>query len=182
MPIELMMLSNHLILCHPLLLLPSIFPRIRIFSIELPLHIRWPKYWSFSFIISPSNEYSGLISFQIDWFFLLDVQETLKSLLQHHKPQALHDFQTVPTIEGCGEKDAFKFLCSPLALTSSSIYSSPCHPMEVISGLHGTDSDVSWSPCFKFHKKKKIHSQSQYCIYQIVLEITPWKESYDQPR
>ena len=80
--------SNHLILCHPLLLLPSIFPSIRIFSNELVLHIRWPKYWSFSFSISPSNEYSGLISFRIDRFDLLAVQGTLKSLLQHHSSKA----------------------------------------------------------------------------------------------
>ena len=76
--------SNHLILCHPLLLLPSIFSSIRVFSNESALHIRWPKYWSFSLSISPSDEYSGLISFTIDWFDLLAVQETLKSLLQHH--------------------------------------------------------------------------------------------------
>ena len=76
--------SNHLILCHLLLLLPSIFPSIRIFSIESVLHIRWPKIWSFSFSISPSNEYSGLMSFRIDWFDLLAVQGTLKCLLQHH--------------------------------------------------------------------------------------------------
>ena len=84
MSIESMMPSNHLILCHPVLLLPSIFPRIRVFSIELALHIRWPKDWSFSFSISPSDEYLGLISFKIDWFDLLAVQGTLKSLLQHH--------------------------------------------------------------------------------------------------
>ena len=74
---------NHLILCHPLLLLPSIFPSIRVFSNESALHIRWPEYWSFSFSISPSNEYSGLISFRSDWLDLLAVQGTLKSLLQH---------------------------------------------------------------------------------------------------
>ena len=84
MSIESVMASNHLILCHPLLLLPSIFPSIRVFSNESTLPIRWPKYWSFSFIISPSNEYSGLISFRIDWFHLLDVQGPLKNLLQHH--------------------------------------------------------------------------------------------------
>ena len=89
MSIESMMPSNHLILCHPLLLLLSIFPRIRVFSNELILHIRWPKDWSFSFSISPSNEYSGLISLSIDWFALLAVQETLKSLLQHHSSTAL---------------------------------------------------------------------------------------------
>ena len=81
MSIVLVMLSNHLILCHPLLLLPSIFPSIRVFSNELVLRIRWPKYWSFSFSISPSNEYSGLISFGMDLFDLLAVQETLKRLL-----------------------------------------------------------------------------------------------------
>ena len=80
--------SNHLILCHPLLLLPSIFPSIRIFSSELILRIRWPKYWSFSFSISPSNVYSGLISFRMDWLDLLAVQGTLKSLLQHHSSKA----------------------------------------------------------------------------------------------
>ena len=82
MSIKSVMPSNHLILCHPLILLPSIFPRIRFFSNESVLCIRWPKYWSFSFRISPSNEYSGLISFRMDWFDLLAVQETLKSLLQ----------------------------------------------------------------------------------------------------
>ena len=80
--------SNHLILCHPLLLLPSILPSIRVFSSESVLCIRWPKYWSFSFSISPSNEYSGLISFRMDWLDLLAVQGTLKSLLQHHSSKA----------------------------------------------------------------------------------------------
>ena len=88
MAIELVMPSNHLILCHPLLLLPSIFPSIRVFSNESVLHISWPKYWSFSFSISPSNEYSGLISFRTDWFEFLAVQGTLKSLLQHHSSKA----------------------------------------------------------------------------------------------
>ena len=83
MSIESVMPSNHLILCHPLLL-PSIFTSIRVFSDESVLRIRWPKYWSFSFSISPSNEYSGLITFRIDWFVLLAVQGILKSLLQHH--------------------------------------------------------------------------------------------------
>ena len=84
MSIESVMPSNHLILCHLLLLLPSIFPSIRVFSNGSVLHIRWPKYWSFNFSISSFNEYSGLISFRIDWFDLLAVQGTLKSLLQHH--------------------------------------------------------------------------------------------------
>ena len=88
MSIESVMPSNHLILCHPLLLPPSIFSSIRVFSSELALCIRWPKYWSFSFSISPSNEYSGLISFRIDWLDLLAGQGTLKSLLQHHSSKA----------------------------------------------------------------------------------------------
>ena len=93
MSIELVMPSSHLILCHPLLLLPPTPPSIRVFSSESALHMRWPKYWSFSFSISPSNEYSGLISFRMDWLDLLAVQGTLKSLLQHH-PQDL-------SAEGC---------------------------------------------------------------------------------
>ena len=88
MSLESVMPPNHIILCHPLLLLPSIFPRIKAFSSESVLHIRWPKYWSFSFSISPSNEYSGLISFRIDWLDLPAVQGTLKSLLQHHSSKA----------------------------------------------------------------------------------------------
>ena len=88
MSIESVMPSNHLNLCHPILLLPSIFPSIRIFPNESVLHIRWPKYWSFSFSISLSNEYSGLISFRMHWLDLLAVQRTLKSLLQHHSSKA----------------------------------------------------------------------------------------------
>ena len=88
MSIQSAMPSSHLILCRPLLLLPSIFPSIRVFSSESVLHIRWPKYWSFSFSISPSKEYSGLICFRMDWLDLLAVQGTLKSLLQHHSSEA----------------------------------------------------------------------------------------------
>ena len=88
MSIKSVMPSNHLILCHPLPFLPSIFPSIRVFSKESVLRIRWPKYWSFSFSISPSNEQSGLISFRMDWLDLLGVQGTLKSLLQHHSSKA----------------------------------------------------------------------------------------------
>ena len=88
MSIESVMPSNHFILCCPLLFPPSIFPSFRVFSNESVFHIRWPKYWSFSFKISPFNEYSGLISFRIDWFDLLAVQETLKSFLQHHSSKA----------------------------------------------------------------------------------------------
>ena len=86
--IESVMPSNNLILCHPLLLPPSLFPSIRVFSNESAVRIRWPKYWSFSFSISPSNEYSGLISFRMNWLDLLAVQGTLKSLLQHHSSKA----------------------------------------------------------------------------------------------
>ena len=89
MSIESVLPSNHLIFCCPLLLLPSIFPSIRVFSDESALHIKWPKYWGFSFSISPSNEYSGLMSFRMDWLDLLAVQRTLKSLLQHHSSKAL---------------------------------------------------------------------------------------------
>src|SRR5574340_1270492 len=88
MSMESLMPFNHLILCHPLLLLPSIFPSIRVFSNESALHIRWPKYWSFSFNISPSNEHLGVIFFRMDWLDLLVVQGTLKSLLQHHSSKA----------------------------------------------------------------------------------------------
>ena len=88
MSMELVMPSNHLVLCRPLLLLPSIFPSIRVFSDESVLRIRWPKYWSLSFIVSPSNEYAGLISFRIDWFDLLAAQGTFKNLLQHHSLKA----------------------------------------------------------------------------------------------
>ena len=88
MPIESVMPSNHLILCRPLLLLPSIFPSIRVFTTESFFHIRWPKHWSFSFSISPFNEYSRLVSFRMDWLDLLAVQGTLKSLLQHHSSKS----------------------------------------------------------------------------------------------
>ena len=96
MSIESVMPSNHLILCRPLLLSPSIFARIRVFSNESVLHIRWPKYWSFSFSISPSSEYSGLISFRMDWLDLLAVQGTLKSLLQHHSSKASILWRSAP--------------------------------------------------------------------------------------
>ena len=102
MSIESVMLSNHLILCHPLLLLPSIFPNIKLFSSESALLIRWPTYWKFTFTfsISPSNEYSGLISFRIDWLDLLGVQGTLESLLQHHSSKASILWQCGSTLRG----------------------------------------------------------------------------------
>ena len=95
-----LVISNYLILCHPLLFLPSVFPSIRVFSNEVALQISWPKYWSFSFSISPSNEYSGLISFRIDWFDLLAVQGTLKSPLQHHSSSVLR-LPWGPTLTVC---------------------------------------------------------------------------------
>ena len=101
MSMESVMPSNHLILCHPLLLTPSIFPSIRVFSNESALRIRWPKYWSFSFSISPSNEHSGLISFRMDWLDLLAVHGTLKSLLQHHSSKAsILQHSTIETVTG----------------------------------------------------------------------------------
>ena len=115
-PIESMMLSNHLILCHPLLLLPLIFPSIRVFSSESVLHIRWSKYWSFSLNISPSNEYLWLISFRKDWFDLLAVQGTLKSLFQYHSSKASilrHSafFMVQPQVDGplSGDISAFPY-------------------------------------------------------------------------
>ena len=93
MSIELVMPFSHLILCHPLLLLPSIFPSIRVFSYKSVLRIRWPKYWSLSFRVSPSNEHPGLTSFRMDWLDLLAVQGTLKSLLQHHSSSILHQLK-----------------------------------------------------------------------------------------
>ena len=111
MSIESVMPSNHLILCHPLLLPPSIFPSIRIFSSGSVLHIRWPEYWSFSFSISPSNEYSGLISFRMDWLGLLAVRGTLKSLLQHHSSKAsilrCSDFQLSHLYMTTGKNHSF---------------------------------------------------------------------------
>ena len=96
--------SSHLILCLPLLLLPSIFPSTRVFSNESALRIRWPKYWSFSFSISPSKEYSGLISFRIDWLDLLAVQGTLKNLFQHHSSKAEERFPTEKPVRNAGKE------------------------------------------------------------------------------
>ena len=112
MSIKSVLPSNHLILCHPLLLPPSIFPSIKVFSNASVLHIRWPKYWSFGFSISPSNEHSGLISFRMDWLDLLADQGTLKSLLQHHSSKAsIH--QGSPKLSKCqGCSDAQSFFCA----------------------------------------------------------------------
>ena len=117
-----MMPSNHLILCCPLLLLPSIFPSIRVFSNESALRIRWPKYWSFSFSISPSNEHPGLISFRMDWLDLLAVQGTLKSLLQHHSPPALSALSSLFSSWSQNPQgySQHRFICSPILTLSPS--------------------------------------------------------------
>ena len=108
MSIKLVMPSSHLFLCHPLLLLPSIFPSIRVFSNESALRIRWPKYWSFSFNISPSNEHPGLISFRMNWLDLLEVQGTLKSLLQHHSSILWFLYgPTLTSIHDCWKNHSF---------------------------------------------------------------------------
>ena len=121
MSIELVMPSNHLIPCCPLLLPPSIFPTIRIFSKESVLHIRWPKDWSFSFSLSPSNEYSGLISFRIDWLDLLAVQGTLKSLLQHHSLKASnHAIKENNSKSKKKRKEKHQFFGAQLSLWSNS--------------------------------------------------------------
>ena len=114
MSIELVMPSNHLILCHFLLLLPSIFPSIRVFSNESALHIRWPKYWSFSFSINLSSEHSGLISFRMDWLDLLAVQGTLKSLLQHHSSKASTLWCSAFFGEGNGNSLQYSCLENPM--------------------------------------------------------------------
>ena len=134
-----LMTSNHLILCHPLLLLPSVFPNMRVFSNESDLHIRWPKYWSFSFSISPSNKYSGLISFRIDWFDHLTLRGTLKSLLQHHSSKASSLqcstflfpyilFTTILPIHSCPPKVAKVFHSVPPLHILFLLPSSPCLP------------------------------------------------------
>ena len=117
MSIESLMPSNHLNLCRPLLLLPSIFPSIRVYFNESALHIRWPKYWSFSFSISPSNEYSGLISFRIDWFHFLAVQGTLKSLLQYQSSKRINSLvlsflydPTLASVHGYWKNRSFDYM------------------------------------------------------------------------
>ena len=130
--VELVMLSNHLILYHPLLLLPSIFPSIRVFSNGSVLHIRWPKYWSFSFSITPSSEYSGLISFRIDWLDLLAVQETLKSLLQHHSSEASIPERSNPLSWSLSTSDGWP-LCSSSSRLSSSLQNVLNHHCTVCS-------------------------------------------------
>ena len=116
MSIELVMSSNHLILCRPLLLQPSIFPSIRVLSNESALRIKWPKYWSFSFSVSPSNEYSGLISFRMDWLDLLVVQGTLKSLLQHHSSKASMLSKLVITFLPRSKRLFISWVLSPSAM------------------------------------------------------------------
>ncbi|CAN0500173.1 unnamed protein product [Rangifer tarandus platyrhynchus] len=132
--------SNHLILCHPLLLLPSISPSIKVFPNESALHIRWPKYWSFSFSISPSNEYSGLISFRMDWFDLLAVQGTLKSLLQCHSSKASVLWCSVVFIVQSSHNANFVFTLQ-YCVGSSGSFASPHHQFVDICKLISLDFD-----------------------------------------
>ena len=137
MSTELVMPSNHLTLCHPLLLLPLVFPTSRVFSNELAVCIRWPKYWSFSFSISPSNEYSRLISFRIDWFDLLAVQRTLKSLLQHHKHQFFGSQPfygpTLTSVCGHWKNHRFDYRTSPLISNALLMFilPAPCYKISI---------------------------------------------------
>ena len=156
MPIESVMPSSHLILCHPLLLLPPIPPNIRVFSSESTLHMRWPKYWSFSFSISPSNEYSGLISFRMDWLDLLAVQGTLKSLLQHYSSKA------------------------SIFLVLSFLYSPTLTSIHDHWKNHGLDqTDLCWHGCkhprqigISLINGKNNHSQSILCIQRVLHLVT----------
>ena len=185
MSIESMMPSNHLILCHPLLLLPSVFPSIRVLSNESALHIRWPKYWSFSFSISPSSEYSGLISFRMDWLDLLAVQRTLKSVLQHHSSKA--------SILWCSA--FFMFQLSHLYMTTRKTIALTRQTVvgKVISLLFNMLSRlviaflprskgllVSWlqSPSAVILELKKMKSDTVSTVSPSIC----WKKSYDQPR
>ena len=136
--------SNHLILCHPLLLLSSVFPNIRAFSNKSAVHIRCPKYWSFSFRISPSNGYSGLISFRIDWFDLLAVQETLKSLFQHHNLKALilqhSTFSHILFIPGEGNGNLFQYSCLENPMAGGAWWAT----------VHGVTKNWMWLSTFTF--------------------------------
>ena len=155
--IESLMPSNHLILCHPLLLLPSIFPSIRVFSNELTFCIRWLKYWSFSFSISPSNEYSGLISFRIDWFDLLAVQGTLKSLLQHHSL-----------------KSSVLWLSAFFMVQLSHLY------MTTGKSIALTSQNLVIEMSFASVDASKITVDGD-CSHKIKT-LAPWNKSYDKPR
>ena len=160
--IDSVMPSNHLILCRPLLLLPSILPSIRVFSNESALRIRWPKYWNFSFTISLSNEYSGLISFRIDWLDLLAVQGTLKSLLQHHSSKAsILQHSAIFTV--------LYFLIFALIFVLSSTQFTL--NLFFLGGLVYSKALFLGTP-----------KSLQMMIAAMKLKDTPWKDSYDQPR
>ena len=171
MSIGSMMSSNHLILCHPLLLLPSIFSRLRVFPNESTLCIRWPKYWSFKFSISPSNEYSGLISSTIDWFDLLAVQGTLKSLLQHHSSKgsilwcsaffmiqltSVHDYR-----KNC------RFGYIDLGWQSDAFVQRWIFSKNLVSSFNRKLCDLSWDGKRKLQNQKKI-SHHELCVSQSV--------------
>ena len=152
MSTEVVIPSNHLILCHPLLLLPSIFPSIRGFSNESVLCIRWPKYWSFSFSISPSHEYSGLIFFRIDWFDLLAVQGTLKSLLQHHSSTCLGNWKFY--LNHVSREEVIKVMLHPIGLHGAqkrcvrltlSVWGLPCYHCSSAKFCSHESSHQPWS-------------------------------------
>ena len=179
MSIESGMPSNHLILCHPLLLLPSIFPSIGVFSNESALHIRWPKYWSFSFSISPSNEYSGLISFRMDWLHLLAVQGTFKSLLQHHSSKASilrrSAFFTVQL------SNTYMTTGKTTALTRQTFVSKKCLCFLIcclglsLHSFQGASLLISWlqSPSAVIWEPTKIQSATVSTVFSIYL---PWSD------
>ena len=181
--------SNRLVLCHPLLLLPSIFPSIRVFSNDSVLHIRWSEYWSFSFNISPSNEYSGLISFRMDWLDLLAVQGTLKSLLQHHSAKASilrcsaffivqlsHPYMTTEKtigmpdnlpLHGCKLHHPCLETSKPLAVLSLSPNPSPCDTCKLTAQKRAVPVPGGWSSnptLLTSHRKEHIPSTCDCCV------------------
>ena len=159
MSIESVMPSNHLILCHPLFLLPSIFQNIRVFSNESALHIRWPKYWSFSFNISPSNEHPGLISFRMDWLELLAVQGTLKSLLQHQSSKA----SILLTLTSISQwyQPAITFSVVPFSSCPQSLPASESFPMSQLFTWGGQNTGVAALASF-LPKKSQGWSPSEW--------------------
>ena len=187
MSTELVMPFNHLIVCRPLLLLPSIFPGIRVFSKKSVLHIRWPKYWSFSFSIGPSNEYSGLISFRIDWFDLLAVQGTLRSLLQQHSSKAsILRCSVFFIVQLSHSYMTTRKTIALTAATAKSLQSCPtlCDPIDgsppgsPIPGILQART-LEWvAISFSNARKWKVKVKSLSCVR---LLATPWTAAYQAP-
>ena len=186
MSIESMMPSNHLILCHPLLFPPSIFPSIRVFSNESVLHIRWPKYWRFSFSMSPSNEYSGLISFRMDWLDLLAVQGTLKSLLQHHgsKASILQDINVPGRRNSKQGSRGGEHVCRPFVKRPDGLGSLPSAPLqafrrawELSAFVHSLPLWALASPFVKWQGLPRFEVQGEYntgvCSQATVMSMSP---------